>query len=212
MKAVKYLLFLSTLLLLFFLFVAPSAKAEEDKPDMLAGENTLSPPTFTLSPLSFTYDTKPHILKVENLFHEFEKEGFYTYSWYKNGVLLGGSADNITVDDTTLFWTAEANCNHGEIIVDLEEIHDISFICIIERLDCSRINNYSLYISEDGLEWHPIVEKKLGLWYGQPQVFEFAPRNTRYIKISIHDTIAGNDGCREPGLARVMAFKQPANM
>lgn len=122
------------------------------------------------------------------------------------------SSDNITVDDTTLFWTAEANCNHGEIIVDLEEIHDISFICIIERLDCSRINNYSLYISEDGLEWHPIVEKKLGLWYGQPQVFEFAPRNTRYIKISIHDTIAGNDGCREPGLARVMAFKQPENM
>ena len=101
MKAVKYLLFLSTLLLLFFLFVAPSAKAEEDKPDMLAGENTLSPPTFTLSPLSFTYDTKPHILKVENLFHEFEKEGFYTYSWYKNGVLLGGSADNITVKNVS---------------------------------------------------------------------------------------------------------------
>ena len=59
MKAVKYLLFLSTLLLLFFLFVAPSARAEEDKPDTLTSENTLSPPTFTLSPLSFTYDAKP---------------------------------------------------------------------------------------------------------------------------------------------------------
>ena len=101
MKAVKYLLFLSTLLLLFFLFVAPSARAEEDKPDTLTSENTLSPPTFSLSPLSFTYDAKPYILKVENLFHEFEMKGFYTYSWYKNGVLLGGSADNITIKNVS---------------------------------------------------------------------------------------------------------------
>ncbi len=131
MKAMKYAILLSTLLLLFFLFVVPSARAaSQEEAQTNVDEATLSPPTFTLSPLSFAFDGKPHILKVENLFHEFEEEGFYTYSWYKDGVLLGGSASTLaiknvsdsgayTVSVTFTYEGQSVSAHSGEVRVDV---------------------------------------------------------------------------------------------
>ena len=99
MKNAKYLIPVLTILLFFFLLLIPSANATHEKGAIEPQDGALSPPTFTLSPMSFTYDGFVHLLKVENLTHERADEGFYTFSWYKDGRLLESSASSLPIQN-----------------------------------------------------------------------------------------------------------------
>ncbi len=50
---------------------------------------TLIPPSFEISPLSFTYDAREHYLALDNVSHPLMSEGSFSYEWFKGSQYLG---------------------------------------------------------------------------------------------------------------------------
>ena len=137
MKALKCLILFSFLLLFFVILIVPSTGANTDTPPTAKGEGTqsaLAPPSFTLSPLSFCFDGAVHTLKIENLTHEFENDGYYTYEWYKDGKLLEASAPSLpirNVADSGVYTAQVTFIYEGESITSYSSARvEVTPLCV----------------------------------------------------------------------------------
>lgn len=56
-------------------------------------KKSLQKPQFSLSSLSFVYDTGAHTLGFSELSHPLDYSGIYSYEWYKNGELISSASE-----------------------------------------------------------------------------------------------------------------------
>ncbi|MBQ8690047.1 MAG: uL15 family ribosomal protein [Clostridia bacterium] len=57
----------------------------------------LTPPSFEISSLSFTYDGGAHSLKFADISHPLLDEGFISYEWYKDGEAINCFGESVSV-------------------------------------------------------------------------------------------------------------------
>lgn len=115
------------------------------------------------------------------------------------------------VDCSELYWNAHPNFTQPEYLeVDLEEIHPINRILLLER-DAHRIRKYMITgTDETGREI--LCLSYVGVLSDEPQVHDFPPVAVRKLRLTILKTEMDALGFTEPGIKRFEAYYYPPDL
>lgn len=94
-------------------------------------KKSLAPPEFSVSSLSFTYDGGEHTFGLDSLTHPLSENGFFGFSWYKNGEHISSARElNIsTVSDSGEYYCKVKFSYNG----DFSEITTPSVSVTVEK-------------------------------------------------------------------------------
>lgn len=119
----------------------------------------LCAPEFSISSLSFTYDGAGHQLGLSQLSHPLAERGFFTYEWYRNGVLLDVSSP--TIDITTVSQSGEYFCKlKFTFSTDFVEVATPTVTVIVEKMKLALPTAEPKYYSGE-LQYSGIVSNAL---------------------------------------------------
>ena len=108
-KQIKGRLFFFMLFAIFFLLGGPALAAEG---------GALSPPSAVLRAESFIYSGEVQYVRLASLSHPLESQGQYSFSWYKNGVLLPCASEALpirTVSDSGIYYCKVTFTKDGKV-------------------------------------------------------------------------------------------------